>query len=465
MTRNRRTLHEAELEHRGWLGGSLLLLLLLVAGMGAPRNWWSPSLELSFRTYSAARLKPGMPVMISGYPVGRVQRIRLLNDAQVQVTLEIAASRQALVGRRSRVTVTQDGLINRPYIAISPDLSALGHRDPISSGDTLIFESSPDIATLIKEVASTRVPLQQMLTRAGALMERRVPHSLDQLDRTLGSGERLANLLEREVAQGSGSLKGRVARATDNLETTLTTTARPQSKGTFVFTGEPAFAAILSLGGVDLANVANNHALDFGTKGAEETVQAVEAAGMRAFGDRLVDVRTIRGLELVNLGYVGGATDTEPRVRADVAKHKRDGNVVLVSFHWGAEGVHVPNDEQVRVGRAAIDAGADVVIGHHPHVIQGIDDYKGRKIVYSLGNFVFGGNGHPADTDAVLFQQAFAKGPDGKAGPVANTARVVPVKLGGPAEAFRPTLLQGAEKDRVLARVDEYSRALRRPGK
>ncbi len=250
-----------------------------------------------------------------------------------------------------------------------------------------------------------------------------------------------------------------------NLETTLTTTARPQSKGTFVFTGEPAFAAILSLGGVDLANVANNHALDFGTKGAEETVQAVEAAGMRAFGDRLVDVRTIRGLELVNLGYVGGATDTEPRVRADVAKHKRDGNVVLVSFHWGAEGVHVPNDEQVRVGRAAIDAGADVVIGHHPHVIQGIDDYKGRKIVYSLGNFVFGGNGHPADTDAVLFQQAFAKGPDGKAGPVANTARVVPVKLGGPAEAFRPTLLQGAEKDRVLARVDEYSRALRRPGK
>ena len=102
-------------------------------------------------------------------------------------------------------------------------LSALGHRDPISSGDTLIFESSPDIATLIKEVASSRVPLQQMLTRAGALMERRVPRSLDQLDRTLGSGERLANLLEREVAEGSGSLKGRVARATDNLETTLTT--------------------------------------------------------------------------------------------------------------------------------------------------------------------------------------------------------------------------------------------------
>ncbi|MFM8544948.1 MAG: MlaD family protein [Vulcanococcus sp.] len=212
-----------DLEHWALLGGGATLLALLVMAMGTPRNWWSRNLQLNFRTYSAAGLQEGMAVKISGYPVGRVQRIRLLNDAQVQVILEIAASRQALVGRRSRVTVTQDGLINRPYIAISPDLSALGHRDPISSGDTLIFDSSPDIATLVKEVASTRVPLQQMLTRAGALMERRVPRSLDQLDRTLGSGERLANLLEREVAQGSGSLKGRVARATDNLETTLTT--------------------------------------------------------------------------------------------------------------------------------------------------------------------------------------------------------------------------------------------------
>jgi len=212
-----------DLEHWTLLGGAASLLVLLVLAVGTPRNWWSRNLQLNFRTYSAAGLQEGMAVKISGFPVGFVQRVRLLNDAQVQVILEIAASRQALVGRRSRVTVAQDGLINRPYIAITPDLSALGHRDPISSGDTLIFESSPDIATLIKEVASSRVPLQQMLTRAGALMERRVPRSLDQLDRTLGSGERLANLLEREVAQGSGSLKGRVARATDNLETTLTT--------------------------------------------------------------------------------------------------------------------------------------------------------------------------------------------------------------------------------------------------
>lgn len=212
-----------DLEHWSLLGGAAALLTMLVLGMGAQRNWWNRNLELSFRTYSAAGLQEGMPVKISGYPVGRVQRIRLLNDAQVHVTLEIAASRESLVGRRSRATVAQDGLINRPYIAISPDLNRLGNRDRLSSGDTLIFENSPDLATIIKEVASSRVPLQQMLTRAAGLVERRVPRSLDQLDRTLGSGERLANLLEREVAQGSGSLQGRVSRATDNLEQTLST--------------------------------------------------------------------------------------------------------------------------------------------------------------------------------------------------------------------------------------------------
>jgi phospholipid/cholesterol/gamma-HCH transport system substrate-binding protein len=212
-----------DLEHWGLLGGAAGLLALLVLGMGTPRNWWTRNLQLSFRTYSAAGLQEGMAVKISGYPVGRVQRIRLLNDAQVHVTLEIAASREPMVGRRSRATVAQDGLLNRPYITISPDLTDLGNRDPLSSGDSLIFETSPDIATLIKEVAASRVPLQQMLTRAAGLVERRVPRSLDQLDRTLGSGERLANLLEREVSQGSGALQGRVTRATDNLETTLTT--------------------------------------------------------------------------------------------------------------------------------------------------------------------------------------------------------------------------------------------------
>ncbi|NDC34900.1 MAG: MCE family protein [Synechococcaceae bacterium WB9_2_112] len=221
MATSRKHLREADLEHRGWLGGSLLLLLLLVAGMGAPRNWWSPSLELSFRTYSAAGLRPGMAVMISGYPVGQVQRIRLLNDAQVQVTLQVAKAQQPMIGPRSRASLVQDGLISSPYVAITPDLHDLGRRNPGAPNETLIYEPSPGMASLIKDLAASRIPLQKVLSSSARLLEQRMPRSLDKLDRTLGSGERLANSLERDLTGRAGALEARVERATARVETTL----------------------------------------------------------------------------------------------------------------------------------------------------------------------------------------------------------------------------------------------------
>jgi len=221
MATKRKQLRETDLEHRGWLLGSLLLLLLVVAGMGAERNWWSPRLELSFRTYSAAGLKPGMAVMISGYPVGQVQRIRLLNDAQVQVTLQVAKAQQGMIGSRSRATLEQDSLLSSPYIAITPDLHDLGRRDPGVQSETLIYEPSPGIANLIEELAASRLPLQQVITSSARLMEQRMPRSLDQLDRTLTSGERLADGLERELVGRTGRLQSNVEAATGKLETTL----------------------------------------------------------------------------------------------------------------------------------------------------------------------------------------------------------------------------------------------------
>lgn len=209
------------LEHWLLLSGAAGLLTLQVLGMGVQRHWWARTQVLSFRTYSAAGLQPGMAVKISGFPVGRVQQIRLLNDAQVQVTLAIAASRLPMVGTNSRATLAQDGLLSTPYIAISPDLNDLGNRRPLASGDTLIYEAGPDISTLIKDLAASRVPLQQMITRAGALMEQRLPRSLDQLDRTLVSGEQLASVAEQELSENSRALQKQVGRTTGELEQTL----------------------------------------------------------------------------------------------------------------------------------------------------------------------------------------------------------------------------------------------------
>lgn len=214
---------DPNLEHRSLLTVCLALLVLVVAGMGAPRNWWTRNLELSFRTYSAAGLKPGMPVMISGYPVGRVQHIHLLPDAQVQVTLLVGATQEPMIGRRSRASLAQDSLLGSPYIAITPDLSDLGQRAELANGEALIYEPSPGLNTLIKELAASRLPLQEVLTNTARLVEKRLPRSLETLERTLGSGERLANNLDRELVGRAGSLQTSVNAASSDLERTLNT--------------------------------------------------------------------------------------------------------------------------------------------------------------------------------------------------------------------------------------------------
>ena len=209
------------LEHGTLLAGSAALLGLLVLGMGAPRNWWTRTLELRFRTDSAAGLQQGMAVKISGYPVGQVDRIQLLNDAQVQVSLTIAASREGLIGRRSRATLAQEGLLGQAYIAISPDLQDHGRRQALKPGDTLPYNASPDLGTLIREVASSRLPLQNLIGRSVNLIDQRLPRSLNQLDRTLGSGERLAGALQSEARAGSDLLQTRISRVSDNIEQSL----------------------------------------------------------------------------------------------------------------------------------------------------------------------------------------------------------------------------------------------------
>jgi phospholipid/cholesterol/gamma-HCH transport system substrate-binding protein len=189
--------------------------------MGTPRNWWTRTLELRFRTNSAAGLQPGMAVKIAGYRVGQVDRIQLLNDARVQVTLSIAASREGLIGRRSRATLAQDGLLGSSYIAISPDLRAPGQRQALKAGDTLSYDASPDLGTLLREVAASRLPLQNLIGRSVTLIDERLPRSLNQLVRTLGSGERLAGAIQGEARAGSGLLQARISRVSDSIEQSL----------------------------------------------------------------------------------------------------------------------------------------------------------------------------------------------------------------------------------------------------
>jgi poly-gamma-glutamate capsule biosynthesis protein CapA/YwtB (metallophosphatase superfamily) len=240
-----------------------------------------------------------------------------------------------------------------------------------------------------------------------------------------------------------------------NLETPLSH-AKPAVDHPFIFNGKPEYAEILARGSVEMVNLANNHTGDFGVEGAKQTLAAVEKAGVGAFGNGRIDRRVVKGIEVVNIGYLGGGKGTRERVVKDVKKHKRDDNLVIVSFHWGVEGSNVPVGDQRKMARAVLDAGANLVLGHHPHVLQGIETYAGKHIVYSLGNFVFGGHSNPADKDSMIYQEVFAL-EDGKV--VSKENRVLPVRISSVTthNDFQPVLLEGAEKERVLGRVKKYS--------
>ncbi len=244
-----------------------------------------------------------------------------------------------------------------------------------------------------------------------------------------------------------------------NLEGTLTT-AKCRTDVAFAFRGRPAFAQMLAKGSVDAVNLSNNHSFDCENAGLVETRKSLSDAGVGYFGMGSVDVRTVKGIEVHSLGYLGGRMEVKAEMMKAVAKEKRPDNLVIVQFHWGIEGSHVATNVQQKLAHAAIDAGADLVIGHHPHVLQGIEAYQGKTIVYSLGNFVFGGNAHPANLDSMIFQAQFQK-KDGKVVPIGT--RIIPVQFSGDPKQndFRPVLVSESEAARIEKLVKEtYSKGI-----
>ncbi len=207
-----------------------------------------------------------------------------------------------------------------------------------------------------------------------------------------------------------------VLRAADaswvNLESPLTTISDPYPGKDVHFQGDPRLTAGLAYAGVDVVNMANNHAVDQGPAGLVDSIRTVEAAGIKVVGAgrnasaarRPAIVRASNGATIGFLGWTdiiwpGFAAGSGPGVATGVTDMsqvtqairalKRRVDYVVVCFHWGIEYTDTPLASQVSEAHAAIDAGADLVIGHHPHVLQGVQLYKGHVIIYSLGDLVF----------------------------------------------------------------------------
>lgn len=195
-----------------------------------------------------------------------------------------------------------------------------------------------------------------------------------------------------------------------NFEGTLTTADRnPDKKNNdFLFRAPPEYGGMLVENGVEACSFENNHAMDMGQEGNDETKQVLTQAGVHYASEGEPALITVRGVKVGLLAYqtFGGRHDELiGKVPEDIAGLRQQGcDVVVVNYHWGNEKDYAPNNNQVRLGRATIDGGADLVIGHHSHRINPIEYYNGKYICYSLGNFSFAGNNKPDDMSTYLFQ-------------------------------------------------------------
>ena len=260
-----------------------------------------------------------------------------------------------------------------------------------------------------------------------------------------------------------------------NLEGPLTTRGKPEQEKTYVFRSPPdKVGQALKNAGFNVVSLANNHTLDYGAEGLAETLQALDTVGIAyaGAGMNLQDARRpvilqAAGKRVALLAYSltlpenfyaghktpGTAFGHEAFVRADVEAARSQADVVLVSFHWGQEGKTTLREYQTRLGRLAIDAGAVAVIGHHPHILQGIERYKDGVILYSLGNFTFGSYSNQAKVSAVA-ELSFE-------GERLATLRLYPINVNNFEVVFQPQPLTGSAAASVVETLRVLSAELK----
>lgn len=245
-----------------------------------------------------------------------------------------------------------------------------------------------------------------------------------------------------------------------NLEGPLTTAAERREEQTYCISGDPEFADILTEGSVEAVSMANNHRRDYYEQGTADTVAALEERGIVYAYDRNFGMYETKGIRIgfISVNEVGQGAAVEKILEEGIASLREQGaDLVLANCHWGIERENIPEEYQQSLGRKCIDWGADLVLGHHPHVLQGIEEYKGKYIVYSLGNFCFGANRNPADKDCIIFQQTFIF----REGVLQEEAKagIIPCSVSSVKNRndYRPAPVQGEDAERIIGRMNEYS--------
>lgn len=241
-----------------------------------------------------------------------------------------------------------------------------------------------------------------------------------------------------------------------NLETTFTESNIKKEKK-FNFKAPLDYANILTTSSIEMVNIANNHIYDYNEVGYNDTINTLKNNNIKYFG---FDNYYIYEKESIKIGFAGiFCIESKCTKEVDKAiKYFNDNNIstIIMSFHWGIEKDYKQSEIQTSLAHYAIDNGVELVLGHHPHVLQGIEVYKGKYIVYSLGNFSFGGNKNPTDKDSMIFNIEFYYENNNLINKIVN---IIPVSISSVNNIndYRPTILTNDEHTRVLKKIEKYS--------
>jgi poly-gamma-glutamate synthesis protein (capsule biosynthesis protein) len=257
-----------------------------------------------------------------------------------------------------------------------------------------------------------------------------------------------------------------------NLESPIARSGKEFTGKKFRFRAEPEVAAALRNSGINLVTLANNHSMDFGATALAETFLHLDQAGIAWIGAggnldeaRKMALYTIKGKKIAFLGYSltqpveffaskirpGTAPGFEKYLVEDITEARQQADYVIVSFHWGTEGTSEIQPYQRTIAHKAIDAGAHVIIGHHPHVLRGIERYKDGIVFYSLGNFTFASKGRSADAGA-LIRLRFCEGK--------QEAELLPLEINHRRVGFQPQPAAGKRAAGIIERLNILSNPL-----
>ncbi len=256
-----------------------------------------------------------------------------------------------------------------------------------------------------------------------------------------------------------------------NLEGTLTDKGSPDPNKKWRFRGRPEYIGILTGSSVEAVSFANNHCRDYGEESFADTVSNVTKAGLICSSEELVSITEIKGIKVGIIAVNSAFRKTDEQVDREFDDteflknltrnlienaRSRGAQLVIVNLHFGIEREKLPSSQQKELAHYAVDCGADVVLGHHPHVLESIEYYNGAYIAYSLGNFCFGGNTKPGNIDTVIWQQEFAFSGGKKTG---QSVKVVPFLISSDRKEnnYCPVPATGSDHTRIINKLNTYS--------